>query len=122
MNTFTFTGNIGKDAELRYTPSGNAVASFSVAVKAGFGERESTVWVRCQLWGQQAERMTAHLLKGARVGVSGELSAREWTDKQGAKQTSLEVDVKQVTFEGKRQDAPEPGSIAEQAEQDEIPF
>ena len=121
MNTYTFTGNIGKDAELRYTPSGNAVASFSVAVKAGFGERESTVWVRCQLWGQQAERMTAHLLKGARVGVSGELSAREWTDKQGAKQTSLEVDVKQVTFEGKRQDAPEPGSI-EQAEQDEIPW
>ena len=75
MNLGIFTGNLGKTAEVRYTAGANkAVCTFSIAVKAGFGDNAKTFWVRCNLWGKRAEGgLPAYLVKGQQVCVSGEL-------------------------------------------------
>jgi single-strand DNA-binding protein len=109
MNIFTFTGNLGGDAETRYTAGGTAVCSFSVAVKAGFGDKAHTSWVRCNLWGKRAEGgLVPYLVKGQQVCVSGELDVREW-EKDGAKNKSVEVRVNEVDLIGekKQQAAPQ---------------
>lgn len=102
MNCWNLTGNLGNDAEQRFTPSGESVVSFSVGVKAGYGDKATTTWARCQMWGKRGESVMAFLTKGQLVGVSGELSAREWEDKQGQKRTSLEVRVNDLTLLGKK--------------------
>jgi single-strand DNA-binding protein len=102
MNVWNFTGNLGRDAETRFTPSGDAVTGFSVAVKAGFGEKATTTWVNCNVWGKRGEAIAQYLLKGVLVGVSGECSQREWTDKEGQKKVSLDVRVNDVTLLGKK--------------------
>ena len=123
MNVCVFSGNIGKDSELRYTGGGIATASFSLAVNNGFGDRKTTFWVRCQLWEKQAETLNPMLLKGVKVIVAGELNNREWTDKEGVKRWSLELNVNRLDFAERKSSAPEPGSIlAGQEEQDSIPF
>lgn len=96
MNVCVFSGNIGKDCEMRYTQSGKASASFSLAVTSGWGENKSTFWVRCQLWGARAEKLTQYLTKGKKVTVSGALNNREWTDKDGGKKMTLELTVNEI--------------------------
>lgn len=100
MNVFTFTGNLGKDAEQRYTPDNNSVVSFSVAVKSGFGQKEKTSWVKCSIWGKRGEGVFPYLKKGSLVGVSGEFVLADWTDKDGATRVSAEVRVNEVTLLG----------------------
>jgi len=100
MNTWIFSGNVGRDAELRYTQTGTPVLSFSVAVKAGYGDRASTVWANCSLFGKRGESLAPYVLKGASVVVGGELSEREWTDKQGEKRTSIDVKVSEIDLMG----------------------
>lgn len=102
MNSWSFTGNLGRDAEVRYTPNGDSVVSFSVGVKSGFGEKASTVWARCSMFGKRAESVAPFLTKGQLVGVSGELSVREWQDKEGQTRSSVEVRVNDLTLLGKR--------------------
>jgi len=111
VNVFCFTGNLGGDAETRYTQGGDAVVSFSVACKAGYGDKATTSWIRCSMFGKRVEAVSPYLTKGALVGVSGEFSAREWNDKDGQKRTSLEVRVNDLTLlggkpEGKKEEAP----------------
>lgn len=97
MNVLTVSGNLGRDAEVRNV-AGTSVANFNVAVKAGFGEREQTIWVRCALWGKQAEsRLVDYLKKGQQVVVSGEMSTREHEGK-----TYIEMRVNQITLTGGR--------------------
>lgn len=131
MNVLTFTGNLGKDAEQKYTAKGDSIVSFSVACKAGFGDKESTTWVRCSLFGKRGESVLPYLTKGQLVGISGEFSAREWDDKEGQKRTSIECRVNDVTLLGKKQDSqPQPSSPPRQAapakasnwEEEQIPF
>lgn len=55
MNNWNFTGNLGKDAEQRYTPGGDVVVQFSVAIKSGYGDKAQTTWARCSLWGKRGE-------------------------------------------------------------------
>jgi len=93
MNLLACTGYIGKDAEVRYTAGGTAIASWSVAVKAGYGDKEKTMWVRCSLFGKRAEGgLIKYLKKGTQVAVSGELFLNEW-EKEGQKHASLELKV-----------------------------
>ena len=100
MNVFSFTGNLGNQAEKRYTQSGDSIVSFSVAVKSGFGDKAVTTWVRCTMFGKRGESVFPYLNKGQLVGVSGEFSAREWDDKEGNKRTSIEVRVNDLTLLG----------------------
>lgn len=108
MNVWSFIGHLGRDAEARFLPDGTAVVSFPVAVKSGFGKSESTVWPKCTIFGKRGESLSQYLIKGTQVGVTGEVSNREWEDKQGNKRLSLEVRVNDVTLIGGRKDsAPE---------------
>lgn len=105
MNNWNFTGNLGNDAESRFTPSGDAVVSFPVGVKSGYGDKASTTWARCQMWGKRGEAVAQYLTKGQLVGVTGELTLREYDKKDGSKGYSLEVRVNDLTLLGKRDDA-----------------
>ena len=114
MNVFTFSGNLGKDAERR-SVGASTVANFSVPVKAGFGDKQTTTWINCAVWGKRAEGGLVDLLtKGTPVCVSGELSQREWTNQSGEIKTSL------VTLMGKGQakESVEPDAPLD----DHIPF
>jgi len=78
MNVITITGRIGQNAETRNIPSGQAVASFSVANNIGYGKNEQTLWFDVSIWGKRAEGgLIPYLVKGQEVAVSGELSKYE---------------------------------------------
>ena len=101
MNSWNFTGNLGKDCETRYTPDGKAIVNFSVAVKSGWGDKATTTWVRCAMFGKQGEAVSQYLTKGQLVGIVGEASLRGWKNKEGVEQQSLEVRVNDLTLLGK---------------------
>lgn len=100
MNVWNFTGNLGRDAEQRFTADGTSAVSFSVAVKAGYGDKAVTSWARCTLWGKRGDSVLPYLKKGALVGVSGEVALKEYAAKDGSKGASLEVRVNDVTLLG----------------------
>ena len=124
MNLFTFTGNLGKDAEVKYMPNGNAVCEFSVAVKSGYGEKEKTNWVRCAMFGKKAEgQLPSYLTKGTQVAVSGELELQEWEGQNG-KGAALSVKVDNIDLIGSKpqgqsnqQQAPQQGYAPQQQQQ-----
>lgn len=126
LNVWTFTGNLGNDCETKYTQKGDAVVTFYVGVQSGFGDKATTTWARCSLFGKRCESVAPYLLKGQLVGVSGELSAREWQNKDGQTKTSIEVRVNDVQLLGKKdgqqQAAPQrqaPRQATQQAAQDD---
>lgn len=99
MNVLTISGNLGRDARIGAS-GGTAVANFSVAAKAGFGEREQTIWVDCSLWGKQAESgLIDYLKKGQQVVVSGEMGTRDYEGK-----TYVTMRVNTITLVGGRQE------------------
>lgn len=100
MNSVTFVGRLGGDAEQRYTTSGTAVSSFSLAVdrQKKQGQKQAPIWLRVSLWGKQAEALTSFLTKGKQVAVQGELDVREYNDKAGEKRVSVEVQGRQITL------------------------
>lgn len=117
MNSWNFTGRVGRDAEQRFTPDGTSIVGFTVAVTSGYGQNEATTWTRCQMFGKRGESVQQYLVKGQLVGVSGEMTAREWTNKDGLKQTSIEVRVNDLTLLGKREDSQQaPSQPAPQAQ------
>lgn len=81
MQIITITGNVGKDAEQRTTQGGDTVTSFSVGVRQGWGDRASTNWYRCSVWGKRGDTVRDHLRKGMKVTVNGELSIGEYNGK-----------------------------------------
>ena len=108
MNSWSFTGNLGNQAEQRFTQGGESVVSFSVAVKSGYGDKAITTWAKCSMFGKRGEAVINYLGKGQLVGVVGEMSAREWQDKDGQKRTSIEVRVNDLSLLGKADSANTP--------------
>ena len=102
-NVFSFTGTIGRDAEVRYLPSGQAVLNVTVANNIGFGDKQQTLWVRVALWGKRAEgQLQNYLKKGQQVFVSGELTLREYQANDGSTKTSLELNANILDLVGGR--------------------
>jgi single-strand DNA-binding protein len=102
LNKVMIIGNLGRDPEMRYTPSGQAVTQFTVAVnrnyKDGQGEwQEETEWFRVVAWAQLAERTAENLRKGRKVYVEGRLQTRQWEDQSGQKRYTTEVIAQTVT-------------------------
>ena len=101
-NTVTLTGNITRDPELRFTPSGQAVATFGLAVNRRWTNRqtnqpeEATSFFDIVSWGQLAENVTESLSKGNRVVVSGRLDQRSWETQEGDKRSKVEVVADEV--------------------------
>jgi len=107
VNRVILIGNLGRDPELRYTPSGTAVANFSLATTDRFsnkqGEKqERTEWHRIVAWGRTAELCAQYLSKGRSVYVEGRLQTNEWEDKEGQKRKTTEIVAQTVQFLGGR--------------------
>ena len=106
VNKVILIGNLGRDPELRYTQSGQAVANFTLATseswnkKDGGGREERTEWHRIVAWGRTAELCAQYLAKGRTVYVEGRLQTREWENREGQKQRTTEVVAQTVQFLG----------------------
>jgi single-strand DNA-binding protein len=143
FNKLILVGNLGRDPELRYTPQGTPVCSFTLATnerrKDRAGENQDvTTWFRVTLWGRQAETASQYLSKGRPVYVEGRLRVEEWTDKDGKQRHTLEVHATDMQFIGGRGDEgggqsprsdaptgggrPEPSGGGEDISDDDIPF
>ena len=103
MNVWTFTGRLGADGELRSTQSGEKVLGFRVANDVGFGDRKTTQWVDCSIWGRRAEALAPHLTKGKAVVISGEVTLREFEKRDGTRGAGLSVRVNEIDFTGGRE-------------------
>ena len=104
MNNWSFTGNLGRDAETKYVGE-SSVTEFSVAVKSGYGDKAITTWAKCAMWGDRGEKVAQYLTKGQAVGIVGELTLREYVKKDGGNGASLEVRVSDMTLLGKKGDS-----------------
>jgi single-strand DNA-binding protein len=105
VNKVILVGNLGRDAELRYTPGGAAVATLNLATtevwNAKGGQRqEKTEWHRIVLWGKQAESLQEYLTKGKQIYVEGRLQTRQWDDKDGNKRYTTEIKADRITLLG----------------------
>lgn len=109
MNKITATGRLAADSELRFTPKGDAILNFRVASDVGFGEKKTTNWFSCQVWGKRGEALHPHLTKGQQVTVFGTLVLREWTTKDGAKQLSPDIRVDEIELQGGKREPREDG-------------
>ena len=121
INVICASGNIGKDAEQRWTNNQKCIASFSLPVRQGYGEREKTSWVKCMLFGAKAEKLPQYLTKGTKVTVTGEFVMEEWTDQNGGKRSQPVIIVMDIDFgsSGNKQ------AVQQQPEQDfdsTVPF
>ena len=104
-NNISIIGRLGRDGEAKFLPNGTALFEFAVADSQGYGDKKTTNWFKCQLWGKQAEGgVTPYLVKGAQVAIFGELTIREFTNKEGAKQLSPEVRVNKIELLGGKQE------------------
>lgn len=138
VNKVILVGNLGRDAELRYTPGGAAVATINMATTDVWTDKsnqrqERTEWHRVVLWGKSAESLSEYLVKGKQVYVEGKLETRSWDDKDGNKRYTTEIRSERVVLlgGGGRSDASPrhvrdedmPSSApAVQPEDDDIPF
>ncbi len=134
VNKVILIGNLGKDPELRYAPSGSAVASFSLATSEQWKDQEGnpqerTSWHNIVIWGKLAEIAAEYLKKGRKVYLEGRLQYRDYEDKSGNKRYVTEVVVNDLVMLGSRQDgggekeesAPgAPPAVSE--EKDALPF
>lgn len=105
MNCYNAMGGIGKDAELKFTANGDAICNFSFAAKTGYGEKAITTWINCSIWGKRAELLAPILTKGTKVGITGELTNRPYTAKDGTQKYSLEVRVSDLTLSSSKGDS-----------------
>lgn len=129
MNVITVAGTLGKDAEVKHLANGDAICNFSVA--DGQGREKPTIWWNCGLYGKRAESLSQYLTKGQAVTVTGSVSEREWTDKEGKKRKSMDVRVNDIALQGGRKDAepqqerravPKPAPVSFDDDEDSIPF
>ena len=105
VNKVILVGNLGRDAEVRYTPGGAAVATFSIATTEVWNDKsgqrqERTEWHNIDLWGKQAESLSEYLMKGKQVYIEGRLQTDEYTDKEGNKRKSTKVRCERVVLLG----------------------
>lgn len=104
VNKVILVGNLGRDAELRYTPGGAAVANFSLATTETWTDKNSgqrqehTEWHRVDVWGKRAEALQQYLRKGLRIYVEGSLRTRQWEDRDGNKRSSTDIRADRIEF------------------------
>ena len=133
VNKVILIGNLGKDPELRYAPSGSAVASFSLATSEQWKDQEGnpqerTSWHNIVVWGKLAEIAAEYLKKGRKVYIEGRLQYRDYETKDGNKRYVTEVVVSDLVMLGSRQDGGEKEEstqntpTAASEEKDDLPF
>src|SRR3569832_916532 len=105
MNTGTFAGYLGRDAEAKAVPSGKTVINFSIGVSTGWGDKKSTLWVSCALWGERGEKLAQYLTKGSAVTVTGDVDVRAYSAKDGTPKAEIQCNVQRVTLQGGKERA-----------------
>src|SRR4051812_31589311 len=106
VNKVILVGNLGRDAELRYTPGGAPVATLNLATtevwndKASGQKQEKTEWHRIVLWGKSAESLSEYLTKGKQIFVEGRLQTRKWQDKDGNDKYTTEIRADRIPLLG----------------------
>jgi len=105
VNKAILVGNLGRDAEMRFTAGGTPVATVSLATTERFTDRdgqkkEDTQWHRIVIWGKTAESLHEYLTKGKQIYVEGRIQTREWTDKEGQKVKTTEIRADRVVLLG----------------------
>jgi single-strand DNA-binding protein len=118
LNKCMIIGNLGRDPEMRYTPSGQAVTQFTVATNRNFrdqqGEWQSeTEWFRVVVWGDRGERAAENLRKGHKVYVEGRIQTRQWEDQTGNKRYTTELIADRVSSLERRDREGEPPTPGE---------
>ena len=96
INQCNFIGRLGRDPEIRYTQSGKAVASFSIACSEKRGGEETTEWVNVVAWEKLAEICGQYLVKGSLVFISGRMQTRKWQDKDGGTRYTTEIVAREM--------------------------
>ena len=107
MNSGIFTGNIGRDAEVRQTTSGDKVTNFSIGVNVGTKSEPDTMWVDCQMWKERGEKLAPYLLKGTKVTVIGRVTLRKFVKQDGTHDASLQVSINDIDMHGRRENGGE---------------
>lgn len=110
VNKVILVGNLGKDPELRYVQSGQAVANFTLATNEEWKDKDGnpqgrTEWHRIVVWGKQAELCAQYLAKGKPVYIEGKLQTREWEPREGGKRLTTEIVGHSVQFLGGKTEA-----------------
>jgi single-strand DNA-binding protein len=126
LNKVQIIGHLGKDPEMRYTPSGKPVTTFTAAVSRSWnsadGERHSeTEWFNIVAWGNLAEICKQYLTKGQQVYIEGRLQTRRWDDKEGLKHTNVEIVANEMMMLGDRRDHNNTQSSSETAAPEDAP-
>jgi single-strand DNA-binding protein len=129
MNKIIIIGNLGRDPELNYTPSGTAMTKFSVADsrrwrdKQSGEQREETTWFNVVAWDQLAETCNQYLHKGSKVFIEGRMTSRKYTDKDGNERTAWDVRVLEMQMlDPKGQGSTSGGGYGDDMTADEVPF
>jgi len=132
VNKAILIGNLGKDPDLRYTPSGQAVATFSLATNERYKDKDGqlvdrTEWHNIVVWGKQAETAKEYLKKGRQIFVDGRIAYRTYDDREGNKRYITEVVAQRIQFLGRREEVPEtvpaePEMDAPTSEEENLPF
>lgn len=133
VNKVILIGNLGRDPELRYTPSGTAVANFTVATNETWKDKdgakqEHTEWHRVVAWGKLAEIAGEYLRKGRQVYIEGSIRSRTFKDKDGNEKTAVEIRADTMVMLGRQEGGPPEGKAAAEAAppeytpDDDIPF
>lgn len=103
MNSISISGNVTRDAETRFLPNGDPVANFSIADNQG--KDKSAIFWNCAVFGKRAESLAQYLTKGQSVTVVGNVTEREWTDKEGVTRKQFDVRVHDLALQGGRREA-----------------
>jgi single-strand DNA-binding protein len=127
LNKVMIIGHLGRDPEMRYTPSGRPVTTFSVATSRSWhsadGERhEETEWFNIVAWGSLAEICNQHLHKGQQVYIEGRLQTRRWEDAEGNKHFTTELVAKEMIMLGERREITDNAALERPQESEEFPF
>lgn len=127
LNKVMIIGNLGRDPEMRYTPSGKPVTTFSVATSRTWStsdgeKREETEWFNVVAWSSLAEICKQYLTKGQQVYIEGRLQTRHWDDQEGNKHTSVEIVANEMIILSERREFGEGTSELESSEEEEFPF
>jgi single-strand DNA-binding protein len=127
LNKVMIIGNLGRDPEMRYTPSGKPVTTFSVATSRAWNtsegeKRMETEWFNVVAWSSLAEICKQYLTKGQQVYIEGRLQTRHWDDQEGNKHTSVEIVANEMIILGERREAGESSAESESIEEEEFPF
>jgi single-strand DNA-binding protein len=127
LNKVMIIGRLGRDPEMRYTPSGRPVTTFSVATSRSWntadGERRTeTEWFNVVAWSSLAEICNQYLVKGQQVYIEGRLQTRQWEDDQGKRHSSVEIVANEMIILGPRRSESNAEDEDESLEEEEFPF